>query len=62
MANIIIDKVPPKSTYRDNGRSDLIASDTFTPMSKKLMTELHKSSKKVFENKEIKNEYDKNDE
>ena len=61
MANIIIDKVPQKSTYRDKNRSDLSASITTAPINEKLMKDLYESSKKVFENKTVKNEYDKND-
>ena len=44
-----VDKVPPKSTYMDRNRSDIIISETFCAPSKEVMQELYKSAAKYFE-------------
>lgn len=46
---IIIDKVPPKSTYMDRNRSDIVISDTFISPSQEVMDKLFESARKYFE-------------
>ena len=45
---IEIDKVPPKSTYMDRNRSDIVISETFESPSEEVMEELYKSAEKHF--------------
>lgn len=51
---ITIDKVPPKSTYMDRNRSDIVISETFCAPSDEIMQELYESAAKYFEHKEDK--------
>lgn len=43
-----IDKVPPKSTYMDRNRNDIIISDTFESPSDEAMEELYASAEAGF--------------
>lgn len=51
---ITIDKVPPKSTYMDRNRSDIVISETFCTPSDEVMQELYESAAKYFKRKEEK--------
>ena len=51
---ITIDKVPPKSTYMDRNRSDIVISETFCAPSDEVMQELYESAAKYFKHKEDK--------
>ena len=51
---ITIDKVPPKSTYMDRNRSDIVVSETFCGPSDEVMRQLYESAVKSFERKENK--------
>ena len=44
-----IDKIPPKSTYKDRNRSDIVASETFQPPSDDVSEKLYASARKFFE-------------
>lgn len=48
---ITTDKVPPKSTYMDRNRSDLVVSETFCTPSDEVMQQLYESAAKYFERK-----------
>ena len=47
--NFTIDKIPPKSTYKDRNRSDIVASETFQSPSDEVLKKLHASARKFFE-------------
>lgn len=51
---ITIDKVPPKSTYMDRNRSDLVVSETFCTPSDEVIQQLYESAAKYFERNEEK--------
>lgn len=45
---LLIDKVPPKSTYYDRNRSDLVVSKSITSPSKRILKKLYQSSRRYF--------------
>lgn len=46
-----IDRVPPKSTYMDRNRSDIVISETFQSPSEEVLEELYESTKEFFRKK-----------
>lgn len=52
VGTVTIDKVPPKSTYMDRNRSDIVISDTFISPSQEVMDKLFESARKYFEKRD----------
>ena len=44
-----IDRIPPKSTYKDRNRSDMVLSETFEVPSEEVSDKLYTSARKFFE-------------
>lgn len=51
-----IDRIPPKSTYTDRNRSDIVVSETFQPPSDDVSEKLYASARKFFEETKMRKE------